>query len=162
MANEELPQPGVEVVQVFRAASPTVITPTLICCIVGVCKQLVEVFSTDSSGSNTLNSDARIQLPAMFEAPSGPYLGLDGLSLVFSVNYGANISVVFSDPLITGLTAATVVSQVTEALDTAGVTSVVAETVGTDQWRLRTVGIGDFQRIYIDPSTSTQSGKPER
>jgi hypothetical protein len=154
MANDELPQPGVEVVQVFRAASPTVITPTLICCVVGVCKQLVEVFNTDSSGSNTLNSNARVQLPAMFEAPSGPYTGLDGLSLVFAVNFGANATVLFSDPLITGLTAATVVTQVNAALTAAKVTSVIAETLGTDQWRLRTVGIGEFQQIYIDPTTS--------
>jgi len=153
MTTEELPQPGVEVVQIFRATSPTVITPTLLSCVVGVCKQILEVYETDASGSSSLNEDALIQMPAFFEAPAGPYAGLDGTSLVISVNYGPNITIPFSDPLIVGLPAATIVSQVTSALTAAGVTSVTAELVGTDKWRLRTVGLGEFQRIYVDPTT---------
>jgi len=154
MANEELPQPGVEVVQVFRATSPSVITPTLLSCVVGVCKQIVEVYETNAAGSSSLNGDALIQLPAFFEAPAGPYTGLHGANLVFSANYGPNITVVFDDPLITGLSAATVVSQVNAALTAQSVTSVTAELVGSDRWRLRSVGVGEFQTLYIDPSTT--------
>lgn len=158
-----LPRPGVEVIQEFRSVSPTVVTPTLVPCVVGVAKQLVELLVPDGAGGNSLNTDALIQLPGFFiaKAASGSpavHTGLDGLGLVFSVNNGVAITVIFSDPTAGGLTPATVVSQVNAALSTLGVSSVVAETVGDDQWRLRTVGLGSFQSIYIDPTTAGAVG----
>lgn len=155
----ELPRPGVEVIQVFRAVSPTVITPTLVPCVVGVAKQIVDVLVPNGTGGNSLNAQALITLPGFFlakVAPGGPplYTGLDTLSLVFSVNNGPAITVIFSDPTAAGLSPATVVDQVRRALADAGVTSVAAETVGSTQWRLRTVGVGEFQTIFITAATS--------
>jgi hypothetical protein len=158
----QLPRPGVEVIQEFRSVSPTIVTPTLVPCVVGVAKQLVEVTEQDSSGNTVLNSDALIVLPAFFissDATGGPpkvYTGLDGLTLSVSINNGAAVALLFSDPTAAGLTPATVVSQINAALATANVTSVLAEIVddGADTWQLRTVGVGEFQSIVIDAATS--------
>lgn len=153
----ELPRPGVEVIQEFRSVSPTVVTPTLVPCVVGVAKEIVELLETSSSGSSSLNADAQIVLPAFFiaadplDAGGTTYPGLDGLALVFSVNNGVNITVTFVDT-VGGLTPTAVVSQIKAALTAAGVSSVVAELVG-DSWKLRTVGLGSFQQIYIDLTT---------
>lgn len=155
----ELPRPGVEVVQVVRTVTPSVVTPTLVPCVIGVARQVVDLLEPDGSGAKQLNSDSLIQLPAFFNAKAAPgslavYTGLDGLQLVFSVDNGPNVTVLLSDPLTTGLSPATVVSQVTNALAAAGVTSAVAETFSSTQWRLRTLATGQFESLYIDPTTS--------
>lgn len=159
MATKGLARPGVEVVQEFRTESPTIIAPTLVPTVVGVAKQIVEVLVDDGSGGSILNADALITLPAFFIAKAATgsppkYTGLDSTSLVFSVNNGPPISIPFTDTLAAGLTPATVVAQVLAALATLGVTTVTAETVGTDSWKLRTIGVGEFQFIYIDPTTT--------
>lgn len=145
-----LPSPGVRVTQVFRSVSPTIITPTLPACVVGVAKQIVEVVKT-SSGSSALNTEALITLPGFFIAPAAPgsppaYTGLDGLKLVLSINNGPNVTILFSG---TSLTPTAVVSQITEAFLDAGVTEALAETVGTDSFRIRSVGVGDFQTLRV-------------
>src|SRR5688572_1940094 len=154
----QLPQPGVEIIQEFQASSPSVITPTLVPNVVGVAKQVVGLNVSDGAGGSSLNPDALIQLPGQFTALAAVgdpavYGGLDGLFLAFSVNNGPTITVTFDDSG-SGLTPATVVSQVLAALDTQGVTAVTAQTVGTDQWQLRTIGFGDFQQIVIAATTS--------
>lgn len=155
----QLSRPGVEVIQVFTATSPTIITPTLVPNITGVCKQVVEVLESDGAGGNILNSDALITMPAFLVALAATgspavYTGLDGLMLVFSTNGSPNLTVTFSDPTAVGLTPASVVTQILKALTLAGATSVTAELVGTASWELRTVGLGQFQSIYIDPTSS--------
>lgn len=155
----ELPKPGVEVVQVFRTVTPSVVTPTLVPCIVGVAKQIVELLDTDGSGAQQLNGDAQVVLPAFFIAAAATgnpavYTGLDGLSLVASIDNGGNVTAVFSDPTASGITPASLVGQVNAALTAAGVASAVAETVGTTQWRLRTLATGEFETVYVDPTTS--------
>jgi hypothetical protein len=154
----QLPQPGVEIIQEFQAASPSIITPTLIPNIVGVAKQVVGLNVSDGAGGQILNPDALIQLPAQFTALAAAgdpavYGGLNGLFLAFNVNNGPTITVTFVD-VASGLTPASVVAQVLAALATAGVTTVTAETVGTAQWQLRTIGVGDFQNIVIASTTS--------
>lgn len=156
----ELPRPGVEVIQVIRTATPTVVTPTLVPCVVGVARQVVELLVPDGSGGQILNGDSLILLPAFFlaAAASGSppvYGGLDGLTLVFSVNNGADVTVTFADALATGLSPASVVSQVNAALAAAGVTSALAEVVGTTKWRLRTVGTGQFQSIRVQSTSGS-------
>lgn len=155
----ELPKPGVEVVQVIRTVTPSVVTPTLVPCIVGVAKQIVDLLEPTGSGSSQLNGDALVVLPAFFRAlaASGSpavYTGLDALALVFSVDNGPNVTVTFSDPTASGLSPASTVSQVNAALAAAGVSSATAETVGTTQWRLRTVGTGEFETLFIDATTA--------
>jgi hypothetical protein len=154
----QLPQPGVEIIQEFQSASPTVITPTLVPNVVGVAKQLVGLNISDGAGGTILNPDALIQLQAQFTALAAVgspavYGGLNGLFLAFSVNNGPTTTVTFVD-LASGLTPASVVAQVLAALTAAGVTTVTAEEVGTDQWQLRTIGAGDFQTITIASTTS--------
>lgn len=161
-----LPRPGVQVIQQFRAVSPSIITPTLVPCIVGVGKQLVELLVDDGSGGQLLNSDALIQLPAQVlakAATGGPpvvYSGLDGLALELIVNNAPAVTITFSDPSATGLTPATVVSQINDALTTLGVTSFIAETVGTTQFRIRTIGLGNFQTIVIGSGTDSTTLAP--
>lgn len=154
----ELPRPGVEVTQVFRAVSPTVITPTLVPCVVGVCKQVVEVLTTTSSGSNELNSDSLMSLPGFFlaKAASGDpplYTGLDGLDLVLSINNGPSVTITFEDADAAGLSPTTVVSQILDAFSESDVTAATAETVGDDQFRVRTLGLGEFESIEVMDGT---------
>ena len=153
----ELPQPGVEILQEFRSTSPTILTPTLVPCIVGVAKQIVDLLVDDGSGTSSLNTDAIVTMPGFFVASSGSgdpvvYGGLNGLVLAVTLNGGPLISTTFVDGG-SGLTPATVVSQVLAAFTLAGVTVATAETVGDDTWQMRTIGVGEFQFIDIDAAT---------
>lgn len=155
----QLPRPGVEVIQVIRTTTPSVVTPTLVPCIIGVARQVVDLLVPDSSGTSTLNADALINLPAFFDAKAGTgnpavYGGLDTLSLIFSVNNGPNVTVLFSDPTSSGLPPSSVITAVNKALTAAGITSAIAELLGTTAWRLRTIGVGEFQSISIDKTSS--------
>lgn len=149
-----LARPGVEVIQVFRSTSPTVITPTLVPCVVGVCKQIVDVLESASSGSSVINGDALITLPALILAKAATgsppkYTGLHGLTLGLSVNNGPTVTVTFADALASGLSPTSIVAQINAALLSAGVLDAVAEVVGTDRFRIRTVGVGEFQTIDV-------------
>jgi hypothetical protein len=145
MAVAELPRPGIEVIQVFRTTSPTILNPTLAPVIVGVCRQVV-----DAVVGGVINSDALVSLPAFFlakEAPGTPakYTTINGVSLTVSVNRGPDVAVAFSG---TSLSPTDVVSQVNKALKAAGVTEAVAEVVG-DGWRLRTLAIGETAHLKV-------------
>lgn len=154
----ELPRPGVEIIQEFRTVSPTVISPTLVPNVVGVCKQIVELLETDSSGSSVLNQDAVVVLPGFFVAKnpvSGIYAGLDTLLLAFTVNNGPTVTVTFADPVAVGLSVSGVVDQVNKALALAGITSALAVPVNNGAtWSLTTLGIGEFQFINIKTASS--------
>lgn len=52
----ELPRPGVEVVQEFQSTSPTIVTPTLVPCIVAPFYEVLEVLNSDG----TINSDSKL------------------------------------------------------------------------------------------------------
>ncbi len=154
-----LARPGVEVVQVFRSTSPTVIVPTLVPCIVGVCKQIIDVIEKSDSGSSSLNGDALITLPALLlaKAASGSpakYTGLNGLSLTLSVNNGPGVVITFADVTATGLSPAAMVLQINKAFTTAGLTSATSETVGSDRFRIRTLAVGEFQSIQVTAGSS--------
>ena len=72
MATAELPRPGVEIIQEFRAASPTVLRPTLVPCIVGVAKEIVEVTTDDGLlNENALQGEYE-QLPRVISQTSFP------------------------------------------------------------------------------------------
>lgn len=151
----ELPRPGVEVLQVFRSTSPTVVTPTLVPCVVGVCKQIVDVLVPADGGGNQLNIDALISLPAILLAKDGAgdpaaYGGLDGEDLVLSINNGPDVTVTFDG---VSLTPTSVVAQIAAAFLEAGVTEAVAEKVGDKAFRIKSVGVGEFQSIEVRPNT---------
>jgi hypothetical protein len=104
-----------------------------------------------SSGSSSLNTDALITLPGFFIAPAATgsppaYTGLDALKLVLSINNGPNVTTIFSG---SSLTPASVVAQINDAFLSAGVTEALAETVGDDSFRVRTIGVGDFQTLRV-------------
>lgn len=72
----ELPRPGVEVVQEFQSAAPTIVRPTLVPFVTGPAKEIVDVLNTDG----TLNANAKQgsynQLPLLvtqsaFPSPRG-------------------------------------------------------------------------------------------
>jgi len=154
-----LPRPGVQVIQQFRATSPTVITPTLVPCVTGVGKQLVELLVSDGAGGQLLNSDALISLPAQLLATAATgsppkYTGLDTLTLSLTVNQAPVVTLTFQDASASGLTPATVVSQINDQLSVANITSFYAEVVGEDSFRIRTTGVGDFQEIIVSAPTS--------
>jgi hypothetical protein len=155
----ELPRPGVEVIQVFRSVSPTIVTPTLVPCVVGVCKQIVDVLTTTSSGSQALNNQALVSLPGFFLAAPGSgtpakYSGLDGLHLDLSIDNGPAVVITFSDPTVGGLTPTTIVSQIDDAFELQSVTAALAEVVGTDRFRVRTVGVGEFESVKVLAASS--------
>ena len=161
-AQTELPRPGVEVIQVFRTVSPTVTTPTLVPCVVGPCKQVVEATVQSAAGGSSLNADALIQTPASFLATDGagdpPSYSLSKGVLVFGVNRHAEVVVSFA----AGTYKPTdVVKKVNDALTAAGEVEAYARVVEVDgvrtSWRLRTVGSDEFQVLDIDPAGSTQA-----
>lgn len=155
MSLVELPAPGVEVVQQIQTTSPTVALPTLPACNVGLCRQIVEVLSS-TGGTTSLNSDALVALPAFFLTPAAlgdppVFTGLDGLSLDLSVNNGPTVSIVFEGA---SMTPDTLVRQISEALADAAVTELIAEKVGEDRVRVRTIATGDFQSILVEDTTA--------
>ena len=152
----ELPRPGVEVIQVFQTVTPTVITPTLVPCIVGVCRQVVDVLVTTATGARTLNPQALVAVNAILLSIAGSgsppvYAGLDSLNLDLSLNNGPLLSIVFSG---TPLSPANIVAQILLALGAAGITSFTAEAVGTTQWRLRSIAANNLQSIEVLSSTA--------
>jgi len=153
-----IPRPGVEVIQTFRTVSPTIITPTLVPAIVGVCKQIVNFMVSDGAGGQVLNNDALVSMPGIFfSRPSvgGSYGGLHGLTLTFTVNDGPDVVVTFSDPTSVGLSPASIVDQVNAAMNTALVSSAVAYVSDDgESWYLATLGVGEFQYITIKATTS--------
>lgn len=74
MALPELAPPDVQVIQEFQTVSPSIITPTLMPCIIGPCHQYVQALN--SSGS--VNSDAIITLPAFAVSTNTSFTGLGG------------------------------------------------------------------------------------
>lgn len=150
----ELPRPGVEVIQQFRTVSPTVVTPTLVPCIIGACKQIVDATVQSATGGQIVNTAALVTLPAVakaIDASGGPpkVYTLNG-SLKFRINGQPLITAAF----ISGTyTPTATIAIINAAITAAGEVDAFAEVVG-DGWRLRTVGNGDNQSISID-STST-------
>jgi len=147
----ELKRPGIEILQVFEAVSPTIITPTLMPCIHGVCKQVVEVLELSATGGTQLASGARCLAPAWFEVTGTSYTTLDGLNLGLSINNSPTISVTFSG---TSLSNKAVVDTVNQELQDSGLyDSAYAEVLysGSNQvgWRLRTRAVGDNQKIVV-------------
>jgi hypothetical protein len=146
----ELPRPGVNVIQQFRTISPTIVTPTLVPCVVGPCFQVVEALITDAAGNSVVNTDAVAAVPPMITS-SVPelYTNLDGKTLEVSINGGPAQEVVFSDPTAVGLTADQVKSQI---LATSGISgwAAYAVTAGASIYlQLRGNNAGDGQSLKV-------------
>ena len=155
MSAAQLPEPGVEVLQVFRTQNPTVLRPQLVPVAIGVAKQVLGVLVDDGAGGSVLNPDATVELPAFFIAKAATgspakYTGLNGLILSLSIDSAYAIGVTFADPTAAGLSPSSVVQQINDALKLADVTSIVAETVGTTQFRVRSLVQGEFASLTVN------------
>lgn len=82
----ELPQPGVQVVQEYTDQTPVIVIPTLVPCVVGVAKEIRELYNSDG----TLNTDIIVDGPALAVAPNDQtsYTAMDALTLQLRVNGG--------------------------------------------------------------------------
>lgn len=159
----ELPRPGVAVIQQFRTVSPTIVTPTLVPCIIGPCYQVVEALEQDSAGNSVVNTDAVVSVPPMITASEPEdYVNLDGKTLKVSVNGGPAQEVEFSDPTAAGLTADQVKSQI---LATSGLNGWSPYTVtdGSSTYlQLRGDNAGDGQTLKIlDGDANDDLGFPD-
>lgn len=155
----ELPRPGVEVIQVVRSVTPTVVTPTLVPCVVGVCKQIVDVLEAGASGSSQINPSSLVSLPALLVAKAATgtpaaYGGLNAKSLVLSVNHGPDIDIEF---LGSSLSAASVVQQIQDVFAELEVSEALVEAVGTTGFRIKSAGVGEFQSIEVRPGTDPEA-----
>jgi len=106
-AAAELPQPGVEVIQQLRTVTPVIVAPTLAPCIMGVCKQILEVLEDDG----TVNADALATGPAVATAPNAQAsYDIDTETLIVSIGGGPNQTFTFSgsDPLTATVAAANI------------------------------------------------------
>lgn len=151
MATIELPKPGVEVIQEYTTSSPTIAAPRLVPCIVGVCKQIIEI--TDSTGS--INSDAAVSAPAVANADvAGPYNCLAAsYSLSLAIDGGAT-----QTKTVTTTIASLTAAQMATAVNAAGFSGVYAY-VWTDpaagtRLQLRTTGSGATRSISIKGGTT--------
>lgn len=146
-----LPQPGVEVIQQFTSTTPTVITPTLVPCVVGVCRQEVDVLATNAAGAQALNSQAQVPLQAALVAIPGQgdppvYASLEGLVLALSLGYGPEIDVTFEG---TPLSPSQIVATIQAVFADEGIVDYVVETVDDTQWRIRSVAANQYQTIEV-------------
>lgn len=151
MADPTLERPGVQVIQQFRASTPTILVPTLPACIVGPCNQVIEAVTDDGS----LNATARIALPARiaFAFVSTPfeYTSVGTNTFEFLVNNAAAEQVVF--PTGPNLT----VDQVVDAIMTegiAGVSAVVEESGAQKRVVVYTTSTGENASLEVGTGTS--------
>lgn len=141
----ELPQPGVEVIQEFVTTSPTAVAPTLIPCILGVCKEIHEL--RDSTGA--LNADILVSGPAIATAPTADTYTCNDETLQVRINGGVVQEFSLPSP-----SAAYTAQQVAAAINGAtpapvGFSAYVFDD-GVDQYlELRTTGSGADQSIQI-------------
>jgi len=158
MANE-LPRPGISIIQQFRTVSPTIVQPTLVPAIVGPAFQLVEAYKQDASGNNVANTDAVVSMPPVLMAGlAQPYVGLDGLTLKVSLNGGTAQEVTFADPTSVNLTADQVKAQILSSLPSGWTAYTV--TIGASIYLLlKGTTKGDGQTLQIlDGTANTALG----
>ena len=151
MAMAELPKPGVEVIQEFTTTSPTIAAPRLVPCVVGVCKQILEITNSDG----TINTDAAVSSPAVANADvAGPYNCL-------AASYSSSISVdggpTQTKTVTTGIASLTAAQMVT-VINAAGFVGIYAY-VWTDpsagtRVQLRTTGAGSSKSITVKGGTA--------
>lgn len=109
-----LERPGVEITQVISSTSPTILTPTLVPCVVGPCYQIVEPL--DSTGQ--LDATAKVTTKAMLRSASDVTnpAAVGGETMVIEVT-GTAYSFTFpTDPSSSSLSHAVIVSSFNAAV----------------------------------------------
>lgn len=142
----ELPQPGVEVIQEFQAVSPSVVVPTLVPCVVGVCNEIRELYDSDGN----LNSDILVSGAAVATAPNAEPYNLANKSIELRVNGGV-IQVFSFDGTATALTAQDLASLIIAAVPApVNFSAYVSEDDAGDKYiQFRTTGSGEDKTIQI-------------
>ncbi len=92
-----LTRPGVEIAQEITAGAPTVLTPTLVPCIIGPCYQIVSPIDTEGS----LNTDALVDVAAIMtsSAALGELVSIEGKSISIKINGKLPVVVTFPPTL---------------------------------------------------------------
>jgi len=148
MAMAELPKPGVEVIQEFTTTSPTIAAPRLVPCVVGVCKQILEITNSDG----TINTDAAVSSPAVANADVAENYTVSSLTLSLSIDGGPTQTKTINTGA-TPVTAQTLVN----AVNAAGFTGVYAyvwvDTSGNNRLQLRTASAGSSRSITFKGGT---------
>lgn len=152
----ELPQPGVEVIQEFTDQTPVVVVPTLVPCVMGVCKEIRELYDSDG----TLNSDILVSGPAVAvaELDDSSYTSMDGLTLQVRVNGG----VIQTFTMPTGASPPTTMTAQEVAVAINGASPppvglaayVYTDDSSNDYLELRTTAAGESQTIQIVGGTA--------
>lgn len=148
-AASEIVRPGVEVIQEIRQVSPTILAPTLAPCVIGVCKQIVEVLNSDG----TINSDALTSAAAVATAENGQAsYDLNGTTLVVSISEGPEQTFSFTgtNPF-TAVAAAAAINGSTPAPSGFSAYAVNVGTEASPDWRLqlRTTAAGASASIRL-------------
>ena len=136
-----LTRPGVEISQEIITESPTVLTPSLVPCVVGPCFQIVEPITS----AGLLNSGAQVTTSAIIVSStvSDP-ASLSGLAMLVSINGGDNQTVQFPVTINNvGLSHALIVNTINKAL-----TGAVAE-IKNNKLILRTESKGASSSIKL-------------
>ena len=136
-----LTRPGVEISQEIITESPTVLTPSLVPCVVGPCFQIVEPITS----AGLLNSGAQVTTSAIIVSStvSDP-AALSGLAMLVSINGGDNQTVQFPVTINNvGLSHALIVNTINKAL-----TGAVAE-IKNNKLILRTESKGASSSIKL-------------
>lgn len=135
-----LPRPGVEISQEIITESPTVVTPSLVPCLIGPCYQIVTPLSDDGS----LNAEAQVSIAAVLSSNTalGENLNLSGRSMVLNINGTGDQTIQFP-PSASGLSQALV-----ENIINKGLTGAVAEFI-ENTLVIRTLAKGPTASIKV-------------
>jgi len=143
----ELEDPGIQIIQKFESTSPTIAKPTLVACVVGPCYQVLEVYKTDATGNQVVDTDSQVSLPAILTAPTkGPY-ALSGKKLRISYKGGSPWEVTFVG---TSLSALQVKDQINAATPKPSGWAPYVLTSGSDTYlQLRSTVSGDGEVVKL-------------
>lgn len=148
MAMAELPKPGVEVIQEFTTRSPTIAAPRLVPCVVGVCKQILEITVSDG----TINSDAAVSAPAVANADNAENYTVNGLTLSLSIDGGPTQTKTI-DTGSSAVNANTLVSAINSAGFNGVWSYVWVDPSGNSRVQLRTTSSGSSKSISFKGGT---------
>ncbi len=101
----ELPRPGVEVIQQFQAAAPTVLNPTLVPFVTGPAKEIVNFVNTDGSINTQDKQGSYEQLPQViaqnaFPSPRGNIteVNVDDSTVFGAILFGGKLAKLDKNP----------------------------------------------------------------
>lgn len=135
-----LPRPGVEISQEIVVESPTVVSPSLVPCLIGPCYQIVSPL-TDTGG---LNPEAQVSISAVLSSNSalGDTLNLSNRSMVLNIN-GTGEQTIQFPPSASGISQALAENTINK-----GLTGAVAEFI-EDKLVIRTLAKGPTASITV-------------